>query len=276
MSTMGKIKTVIMGDEQAEQKAREKDRLKREQKKLASEKKKSAAAEPVVVAEEEVKTSETETAPASQEKKSKSKKSVAVSKYRFTPGKKHVSASALVDKNKSYSLSEALALVKKTSYSKFDGTVELHVNVTDKGLRGSVTLPHGTGKQIRVKIADDSLIADLEKSGKIDFDILVAHPSMMPKLAKIAKILGPRGLMPNPKTGTIGENPEKLVDSLAKSVNWKTQQDFPIVHTILGKVSFEDKKLQENYLSIIKSISKDKIQSVFLKATMGPAVKVSL
>ena len=118
----------------------------------------------------------------------------------------------------------AQSLIDKSSFSKFDGSVELHINVSDKGIRGTVSLPHGTGKQVRVKIADDKLISDLSANGKIDFDILVASPEMMPKLAKIAKILGPRGLMPNPKTNTIGENPSQLVKILSSSVSWKTQR----------------------------------------------------
>ena len=167
-------------------------------------------------------------------------------------------------------LTQAIDLVKKNSFSKFDGTVEVILNVTDKSLRGNVTLPHGTGKEIRIRIADDALVSN----PMINFDILVAHPSMMPKLAKIAKILGPKGLMPNPKTGTISENPEELVKTLSSFVQWKTQPDFPIIHSIIGKVSFETKKLEENFSALIKSVGKEKIKSVFLKPTMGPSIKV--
>ena len=190
-----------------------------------------------------------------------------------TKGKNYLKVKSLVDKKKKYSLPDALDLVKKTSYSKFDGAVEVVFNVLSKGLRGNVTLPHGTGKTLRIKIADDALVAN----PVIDFDILVAHPSMMPKLAKIAKILGPRGLMPNPKTGTIGENVEELVLRLRSGQqSWKTESDFPIIHTILGKVSFEEKKLSENFAVLLKSITKDKIVSIFVKATMGPNVRVQI
>lgn len=168
-------------------------------------------------------------------------------------------------------ITEAIDLVKKNSFSKFDGTVEVILNVTDKNLRGNVTLPHGTGKTIRVKIADDALVSTIE-NGRIDFDILVASPDMMPKLAKIAKILGPKGLMPNPKNGTISENPEELVKTLSSSIQWKTQPDFPIIHTVIGKVSFENKKLGENFTALVKSVGKEKIKTVFLKPTMGPSV----
>ena len=247
---MGKVKQVIMGDEVAEAEAKKKAAEKRAQKKLAK--------------KEEVKEVE--------EVKKEPKKSLKSSPSMPSRGKKYLAVAPLVDKKKVYSLADALDLVKKTSYSKFDGTVEMHLNVMEKGLRGVVSLPHGTGKKIRVRIADDELIAN----PVIDFDILVAHPSMMPKLAKIAKILGPRGLMTNHKTNTISENPEELVKKLTGSSSWRTETDFPIVHTIIGKVSFEDKKLTENLSVIVKSIGKDKIKSAFLKPTMGPAVRVAI
>lgn len=246
---MGKIKTVVMGDLEAEEEARKRAEEKREQKRAAKKEEK-----PEVVAEKPKKKAKLE------------------NKYHFPEGKKYLAVKSLVDPKKLYSVPEAIELVKKTSFSKFDGAVELHLNVTDKNLRGTAALPHGTGKAVRVKIADDALVAN----PVIDFDILVAHPSMMPKLAKIAKILGPKGLMPNPKTNTISENPSELVKILSSSVQWKTQPDFPIIHAVIGRVSFEPKKLEENLAAIIKSVGKDKIRSVFIKATMGPAVKLEV
>lgn len=248
---MGKIKTIIMGDLEAEETSRRSGKVKREQKELAKE---PASAQ----------------ASAGKEEKKKVKK--AESKYRFPTGKKYSAAKSLVDPKKSYPLPEAIELVKKTSYSKFNGSVEVHFNVTDKNLRGTVILPHGTGKSIRVKIADDALIAN----PVIDFDVLVASPEMMPKLAKIAKILGPKGLMPNPKTNTISENPAELVKILSSSVQWKTQPDFPIIHAVIGKVSFDTEKLAENLAALTKSIGEGKIQSAFIKATMGPSIKVAI
>ncbi len=311
---MGKIKTVVMGDIAAEEKAREKAEAKRAQKSALGrsaaggkaekgkteqeeeeKKEKEQLQEETSVPEEpkkpeSQKTRKSEEPPKSgfsetpisrpsessdkSEKKPKAKKVDGC--YLFSAGKKYLAVRALVDPKKTYSDSEAIALVKKTSYSSFDGAVEVHLNVTDKNLRGSVVLPHGTGKEVRVKIADDALITDLEKSGKIDFDILVAEPSMMPKLAKVAKILGPRGLMPNPKTNTIGENPIQLAKILSSSISWKTQPDFPIIHSIIGKVSFENKELEENLAALLKSVGKDKIKSVFLKATMGPSIKIQV
>lgn len=245
---MGKIKQVIMGDEQSEEKTRKKAEVKREQKKLRE------GEETTTIKKKKI------ASPSTRNDKSGS-------------GKKYLAAQLLIDKNKNYSASEAIDLVKQASFSKFDGTFEAHINTFEKGLRGTVALPHGTGKEIKVRIADDALIAN----PVINFDILVAHPLMMPKLAKIAKILGPKGLMPNPKTGTIGENVEELALRFRSGQqSWKTQPDFPIIHTIIGKVSFDTKKLEENLAALVKSISRDKIVSLFLKSTMSPSVKVAI
>lgn len=194
--------------------------------------------------------------------------------------KRYKEMAGLVDKTKVYSLAEAVALAKKTSLTKFDGTVELHVNlnplsVPDKGdYRGSVSLPHGTGKEVRVAIADDAVLTSIE-AGKMDFDVLVAHPSMMPKLAKLARTLGPKGLMPNPKNGTVTDNPEKRAKELAHGqVNFKAEPGNPIVHLPVGKVSFEDKKLVENIEAILSAIGRGKIARASLAATMGPGIKL--
>lgn len=196
--------------------------------------------------------------------------------------KRYQSVFKLVNRARLYPLAEAIELVKKTSLTKFDGTVELHINLNLGALdgksdwRGSVKLPHGTGKQVKVAIADDNLLSEIE-AGKINFDILVAHPSMMPRLAKVARILGPKGLMPNPKTGTVGENPEQLASSLSKGqVNFKTEPDQPIIHLTVGKVSFTDKQLSENIKTVLEAVGKSKIAKTTLSATMGPGVKVAL
>lgn len=199
--------------------------------------------------------------------------------------KRYVEAASLVDKTKDYSLSDAVGLVKKTSLTKFDGTVELHINLNrevigtgkDKSdFRGSVSLPHGTGKEVRVAIADDKVLSEIE-AGNINFDVLVAHPSMMPKLARLAKVLGPKGLMPNPKNGTIGEDTVKIAASLAKGkVNFKTEPDQPLLHMIVGKVSFDDKKLEENIKAVLDAVGRSKIVKVTIAASMGPGIKLAV
>lgn len=248
---MGKIKQVVMGDVEAEEKARSKAAAKRTQKKLRE-------GEEVVVSEKKV-----EIKP--------------IKKVISAVGKNYTEAVKKIDKNKTYSPTEAIKIIKEIAYAKFNETVELVINVTEKGIRGNVSLPNGTGKVVKVKIADEELISAIEKGGKIDFDILIATPDMMPKLSKIAKILGPRGLMPNPKTNTISPQPEKLALELAKGqVNFKTETNFPIIHTIIGKLDFDDKKLLENLAVLIKAVGKDKIVSLFLKSTMSPAVRLQI
>jgi len=199
-----------------------------------------------------------------------------------THSKKYVEKASLVEKNKLYSLADAVSLVKRTSLTTFDGTVEIHINLNlqalgeKKDIRGTVTLPHGTGKVVRVVIADDAIIAEIAE-GKFNFDVLVAHPTMMPRLAKVARILGPKGLMPNPKTGTVSEDPEKRVKELSHGqVNFKTESDQPLIHLSVGKVSFEDKKLMENVAAVLKTVGTNKISRASLSATMGPGIKLEI
>lgn len=179
-----------------------------------------------------------------------------------------------IDINKIYSLSEGLDLLSKLQRGKFDETVELHINTTASGISGNVTLPNGTGKKTRVAIADDALISDIEK-GKIEFDILVAEPEMMPKLAKVAKILGPRGLMPNPKNGTITEKPEDVAKKYeGGQINFKTETKNPLLHLTVGKMSFGADKLSANIEALINAIKKQNILKVTLKSTMSPGIKI--
>lgn len=267
---MGKIRVAKLGDETAEKEQKRKAEARRQTKESKKVKAEDTEKEHISVVSDGAEKSESQ---------SKKKKEGATKAK--TRSKKYVEMSSLVDKQKIYSISEAVSLVKQTSLTSFDGTVELHINVNPqtlgdkKDLRGSVTLPHGTGKQIRVVIADESVIAEIE-SGKINFDILVAHPSMMPKLAKVAKVLGPKGLMPNPKNGTVSPDPEKRVKDLSNGqVNFKTEPDNPIVHMIVGKVSFDDAKLSENIKAVFAAIGISKIIRTTITATMGPGVKVA-
>ncbi|MBI5613591.1 50S ribosomal protein L1 [Candidatus Gottesmanbacteria bacterium] len=188
----------------------------------------------------------------------------------------------MVDKTKLYPLSEAVALVKKTSLTKFDGSVEVHINLNvnvlgeKKDVRGTVSLPHGTGKKVNVVIADEKIIAEIAE-GKFNFDILVAHPSMMPKLAKVARVLGPKGLMPNPKNGTVSTDPEKKAKELSQGqINYKSEPENPIIHQSVGKVSFEGKQLVENINTLLDSVGREKISRVTITSTMGPGVKVAI
>lgn len=189
---------------------------------------------------------------------------------------KYKEAAKIVEKGKLYKIKEAIPLLRKISLAKFDSTVEVHINTMEKGLRGTVVFPHQTGKEVKVMVATDELLPKIEK-GQIDFDILVASPLMMPKLAKLAKILGPKGLMPNPKAGTISENPEALAQSLSKGqVQFKTEAEALIIHQVIGKLSFKDKELEENLKALVLAVNPTKIKNITLKSTISPGIKLDL
>lgn len=191
-------------------------------------------------------------------------------------GAKYRKAASQVDSEKTYSIADAVALLKKVKYAKFDESVELHMSVSKTGLKGEVSLPHSTGKTVRVRIADDATLDEIEK-GKIEFDVLIAHPSFMGKLAKYARVLGPKGLMPNPKTGTVSPNPEEVVKKFEKgTMQWKTEAKFPLIHQMVAKISSEEKQIEENILAFLQSVGKTNIQSAFLKSSMSPSLQLEL
>ena len=183
---------------------------------------------------------------------------------------------SVVDRTKSYPLNQALELVLKTSYSKFTGTVVVDLLVRDEKVTAEVSFPHSTGKTVRVAVVSDELLANVEK-GIIDFDILVAHPSFMPKIARLAKILGPKGLMPNPKNNTVSPDPEKRAKELAGGkVTIKTERKAPLIHAIIGKTDMLAKELAANTEALVKAVSTGKIIKMTISATMSPGVKVDL
>jgi large subunit ribosomal protein L1 len=180
------------------------------------------------------------------------------------------------DVNKKYNPGEALDLITKNATAAFDESVEVHLVTREDKMNGSLTLPHSTGKQQKVAIATDDVIAKIQK-GKIDFDILVASPVMMPKLARLARILGPKGLMPNPKNGTIGPRPEELKKKLEGGlVHFKTEPKAPLIHFSIGKVSLGKDKLLENFKAFIKAVNPNKVLKATLASTMGPGVKTQI
>ncbi len=284
---MGKIRVKTLGDETAEKKQKNDDKKRIEGKKIAKAPglKGGERVASVGPTEEELAKVEVSKVSASNsaateapegEKEKKSKKEKFATEKRAAHSKKYQKVAVLVDRKKTYTLADALELLPKLTIGKFDETVELHINTTETGITGNVTLPHGSGKQIRVAIADDKVIAQVEK-GKIDFDVLLAVPQMMPKLARVAKFLGPRGLMPNPKNGTITANPEEAAKKFSGGLmQYKTEAKTPIIHTIVGKVSFGDKKLSENIGVLIKNIKAEKIRNATLKSTMSPGIKIQI
>ena len=190
-------------------------------------------------------------------------------------GKKYRGVVALIDRSISYAPEAAIELIKKTAIAGFDSAVELHAKLKTEGVRGTLVLPNGNGKVRRVAIADDDTIEKIA-AGTIDFDVLLAMPAQMPKLAKYAKFLGPKGLMPSPKSGTVTENPEAAIAEInGGRVEYRADKT-SVVHMSIGKTSFSTEKLLENYQAVEQMLSASKIQTISLASTMGPGVKVTL
>lgn len=289
---MGKIRVSTLGDEKSEHEAKRRADARRQTKESKKQKvegvglkggERVAIVEGGDIKDEFKKLVEDVESGKSVDESKKAAKKARAAKIRVR-SKRYQEVSKMVDHNKLYPLKDAIELMKKTSLTKFDGTVEIHLSLNpsvlgDKGdkkdFRGSVSFPHGTGKQVRVVIADDKIIEEVQ-AGKINFDILVAHPSMMPKLARVARILGPKGLMPNPKTGTVTENPEKRVKELSQGqVNFKTEPANALIHLPVGKVSFETSKLVENINALFDAVNRAKIMRATISATMGPGIKIN-
>ena len=223
-------------------------------------------------------------------------------------GKKYVEASKKVEKNKAYTLDEAVELVKKTSITKFDSSVELAIKLNidtkkaDQQMRGSLVLPNGNGKNKRILVlakgsaaeaakkagadfvGEQEMIDKIAKENWFDYDVIIATPDMMPLLGKIGKVLGPRGLMPNPKAGTVTADPSKAVEDVKKGMIEYRADQYGNIHVMAGKVSFDSKKLNENITYVVAQIVKAKpstvkgkyIQNISLSSTMGPGIHVDL
>lgn len=223
-------------------------------------------------------------------------------------GKKYVEASNKVEKNKAYGVEEAVKLVKETSITKFDSSVEVAMNLnidtkkSEQQLRGSIVLPNGTGKSKKILVlakgaaaaeakeagadfvGDTDLIDKIANENWFDYDTIVATPEMMPALGKIGKVLGPKGLMPNPKTGTVTTTPAKTVTDIKKGMVEYRADSLGNVHGIIGKVSFDEKALSENLTYFINTIIKSKpttikgkfVKSISICTTMGPGIKIDL
>lgn len=191
-------------------------------------------------------------------------------------GKKYLEAKKKMGDKKMMKLAEAIELLKKAKYASFDESVDLHMNVVKTGLRGEVELPHSTGKTVRVAIVSDAVLEQLAQ-GKIEFDVLITHPSFMSKLARFAKVLGPKGLMPNPKAGTVSATPEEVAKKFMKgTLRWKTEPKFPIIHQMIGKLSYDSKQLTENAQAFIDAVGKAQIKNVFIASSMGLSIGIEI
>lgn len=222
-------------------------------------------------------------------------------------GKKYQEASKLVDNTKLYDVNEAVELVKKTAVAKFDETVEAHIKLgvdsrhADQQVRGAIVLPHGTGKTARVLVfakgekateaqnagADyvgaDDMVAKIQGENWFDFDVVVATPDMMGVVGRLGRVLGPKGLMPNPKSGTVTFDVEKAVKEIkAGKVEYRLDKT-NIIHVPVGKASFDSEKLADNFKTLMEAIVKAKpsaakgqyLKSITLTSTMGPGIKVN-
>jgi large subunit ribosomal protein L1 len=222
-------------------------------------------------------------------------------------GKKYLENAKLVDRTQFYDVDQAIALVKKTSFVKFDETVEVHIRTgcdgrhADQQIRGAVVLPNGTGKSVKVLVfargakADEALAAGadyvgaeellpkIQNDGWLDFDVVVATPDMMGVVGRLGRVLGPKGLMPNPKSGTVTMDVTKAINDIkAGKVEYRLDKT-NIIHVPIGKVSFSEEKLTENFQTLINAIMKAKpsavkgqfLRSVTLTTTMGPGVKLN-
>lgn len=188
--------------------------------------------------------------------------------------KRYQDARSKVDRTKFYEPSAAVDLVKELSYSKFAGTITADI-VTKDQTSIDLTLPNATGKTVRVAVADDALLTDLE-AGKIEFDILVTSRQFVPKLAKYARVLGPRGLMPNPKNGTITENPEAKKKELESgAMTYKTEKKQPVMHISIGKTDMKTADVVANLEALMNALV-NKVVRLSISATMSPSVKVKL
>lgn len=223
-------------------------------------------------------------------------------------GKKYNEAAKLVDRAALYEPAEAIALVKKTAVAKFDETVEVHIRTgcdgrhAEQQIRGAVVLPNGTGKKVKVlvfakgdklneaeaagadHVGGEELIPKIQNDGWLDFDVVVATPDMMGVVGRLGKVLGPKGLMPNPKAGTVTMDVAKAVaDIKAGKIEYRLDKT-NIVHVPVGKVSFTEEALQENFQALMDAIIKAKpsalkgqyLRSITLTSTMGPGVKVNV
>ncbi len=221
-------------------------------------------------------------------------------------GKKYVEASSKVEKSKFYELDEAIKLAKDTSITKFDSSVELAVKLNidtkkaDQQMRGSLVLPNGNGKTKRILVlakgnaaeaakaagadyvGEQELIDKMANENWFDFDVIIATPDMMPALGKIGKVLGPKGLMPNPKTGTVTPNPASAVEDVKKGMIEYRADQYGNIHCSVGKVSFDEKALKENIVYVVSTLVKAKpatvkgkyITNISISTTMGPGIHV--
>lgn len=215
--------------------------------------------------------------------KKASKKVTEASAKKLVRSKKYHDAKKLVEVGKNYPLTEAIELTKKTSISNYDGSVELHLILTKKKSKGSTEssrgifhLPHGTGKTKNIIVLTEEKIEEIAKTKKLDFDIALASPDLMPKVAKIAKILGPKGKMPDPKAGTVTTDTAKAIQEINSGKAEYRIDGGGNIHQIVGKISWDSAKLAENIKAATSTMPKSRFARIYLTASVGPSVSVDI
>ncbi len=222
------------------------------------------------------------------------------------PSKRYLESKKLIDNTKTYSVEEAVALVKKVATAKYDESIELHLNLgvdaskSDQQVRGTISLPHGVGKSKRVIafveaqkeeeakaagadiVGGEELIEKIAQSQQIDFDVAIATPAIMPKLAKLARLLGPRGLMPNPKTDTVGPNVTKMITEQKAGKQSFKNDNTGNIHQVFGRASFNEEQLKDNLKALMDAVRRLKpssskgiyLKSATITSSIGPGIKI--
>lgn len=266
-------------EEKLKERGKSKSELKKEKYKQTQTETRIKEREILKAAEEREETRKEKEAVAKAAKKIEGKKTV---KSKTRRSGRYQKVRTLVDRTKQYSIDEALEILPKISMSKFEGTCEIHIHIDQKlkkgqeaGLRGRVKLLHGTGKKLKIVVIDEEMATKIE-GGWTDFDVALATPEMMPKIARLAKILGPRGKMPNPKAGTVTADPQKTIKELGSGVVEYRTDAQNIIHLTLGKISWPKEKLKENFEALMSALPQNRILSAHLAPTIGPSVKLKV
>ena len=234
------------------------------------------------------KPAETEPEKPAADEKAAAKNSQKTAKDRKVRSRKYRQKVKLLEKGKAYPLAEAVELAKQLSYGRFESALEIHINTSVKNLRGLISLPYLSGKKLVIlafgkgaedsgadMVGSDETLSEIQK-GQINFDVLIATPEWMPKLTKVAPILGPRGLMPNPKNATVTTDLKTTVEKLQSGkIEYKTEKNGQAIHLAVGKVSQPTEEVVQNIKTLLMTIGKSRIKKVFLSPTMGPSVKLN-
>lgn len=270
---MGKTRIKVVGEAPQEEEKTAVEKYKERKKKQRLRKEKGVRV-PGLKGGERVVAVEAEPAPEPEAEKEPEVKQ-ATKKEPKIRGKKYKAAKAKIEAGKLYELDEAVKLAKQTSFSKFEGSLEFHAVLRKEKFETELETPYSTGQVKKIEIASRETVKKIQE-GKIDFDILLATPDFMPELIPFARILGPRGLMPNPKNGTLTKNPKEAAKKFSdKKIKVATEKKAPLIHIVVGKLNQPDKELVANLEAVIEAIGRKNIKKAVICSSMGPGIKVN-